>query len=108
MKPKQVIVNDRMQKHYVYELTQPMGKNFHPEFKPELTPREMLHLGVFGGKYMTDCRAEFPAGWFRGARLSSRRYDPKNQFLRGQGFATSFRVASKGVDTTGRSARLVS
>jgi hypothetical protein len=35
----------------------------------------MLGLGVFGGKYMTDCRGEFPASWFAGARLSPSRRD---------------------------------
>ena len=67
---RRVVVNDRMQKNYVYELTEPVGENFHPEFRPELTPREMLELGVFGGKYMTDCAAEFPPDWF--ARASGK------------------------------------
>ena len=49
-----VKVNDLMQQGYVYYLTEPAGKNFHPDFKPELTPKEMLELGVFGGKYMTE------------------------------------------------------
>lgn len=53
-----------------YYLTEPMGENFHPDFKPQLTPKEMLELGVFGGKYMTDCRDEFPADWFSNAKLS--------------------------------------
>ena len=52
---KEVIVNDLMQANYKYFLTQPVGKNFHSEFVPELSPIEMLNLGVFGGKYMTDC-----------------------------------------------------
>ncbi len=65
------MVNDRMQEGYVYFRTEPPGRNFHPEFKPELTPKEMLAIGVFGGKYMTDCRKEFPASWFRTAKLSS-------------------------------------
>lgn len=65
-----VTVNDLMQQGYCYLLTEPVGRNFDPEFVPELTPREMLALGVFGGKYMTDCRGEFPASWFRGAKLS--------------------------------------
>jgi hypothetical protein len=68
--PKTIVVNDRMQKGYRYRLTAPMGRGFDPAFKPELTPREMLELGVFGGKYMTDCRREFPASWFKRARLS--------------------------------------
>lgn len=68
--PKRWIeVNDRMQRNYVYLLTEPAGRNFHPDFKPELTPKEMLELGVFGGKYMTDCTREFPASWFRNAKL---------------------------------------
>ena len=50
-------VDDRMQQGYVYELTEPPGKGFHPGFRPELTPKQMLALGVFGGKYMTDCAA---------------------------------------------------
>lgn len=43
---KVVVVNDLMQKNYKYELVEPTGKNFDPEFKPELTPKEMLKLGV--------------------------------------------------------------
>jgi hypothetical protein len=65
-----ITVNDRMQRGYAYELTVPAGRNFDPGFRPELTPAEMLALGVFGGKYMTDCRDEFPARWFRRAKLS--------------------------------------
>jgi hypothetical protein len=57
---KKVVVNDKMQTNYTYYLIEPIGKNFDPEFKPELTPKEMLELGVFGGKYMTDCKEEFP------------------------------------------------
>jgi hypothetical protein len=71
-----VEVNDLMQTGYVYQLTQPAGRNFHPDFRPELTPAEMLALGVFGGKYMTDCGGEFPASWFGGARLCHVRHDP--------------------------------
>ena len=69
--PRSMTVNDTMQRGYRYVLTEPPGRNFHPEFRPELTPREMLRLGVFGGKYMTDCRAEFPSSWFEGAKLAT-------------------------------------
>ena len=72
-----VVVNDRMQRGYEYYRTEPIGKNFHPEFRPELTPRQMLELGVFGGRYMTDCREEFPASWFRRAKLCPDRHDPE-------------------------------
>ena len=65
-----VTVNDRMQRKYYYVRSAPVGRNFDPEFRPELTPKQMLALGVFCGKYMTDCRKEFPASWFARARLS--------------------------------------
>ena len=71
MARRTVTVNDKMQKGYRYELTAPVGRNFDPEFRPELSPREMLRLGVFGGKYMTDCRKEFPKSWFAGAKVAS-------------------------------------
>jgi len=67
---KKVVVNDKIQSNYIYYLIEPVGKNFDPEFKPELTPKEMLKLGVFGGKYMTDCKEEFPDDWFKEAKLS--------------------------------------
>jgi len=71
-----VTVNDLMQQGYTYVLSEPEGKNFHPDLRPDLTPAEMLELGVFGGKYMTDCRAEFPDYWFENARLCHERHDP--------------------------------
>ncbi|MEO7725602.1 MAG: hypothetical protein ABIU29_13115 [Chthoniobacterales bacterium] len=76
-KPKRVRVNDQMQRGYGYFLTKPMGKNFAPGFRPELTPKQLLRLGVFGGRYMTDCRDEFPEDWFEKAKLNPERHDPK-------------------------------
>jgi hypothetical protein len=65
-----------MQRGYAYRLTEPAGKHFHAEFRPQLAPKEMLALGVFGGKYMTDCAAEYPSDWFERARLCPERHDP--------------------------------
>jgi hypothetical protein len=73
---RQIVVNDRMQRGYRYSLTAPTGRDFDPQFRPQLTPPQMLELGVFGGKYLTDCRAEFPAEWFDNARLCAERHDP--------------------------------
>ena len=82
MKPIRVVVNDRMQHGFVYYRTEPTGRNFDEGFEPELTPAEMLRLGVFGGRYMTDCRDEFPRSWFTHAKLCADRHDPKLNFFK--------------------------
>jgi hypothetical protein len=81
MKASTVTVRDKMQRGYRYTLTEPAGRNFDPEFQPQLTPKQMLKLGVFGGKYMTDTRKEFPASWFTGAKLAKDKRDPKLNFF---------------------------
>ena len=70
MRKSTVSVSDKMQNRYRYVLTAPAGQDFDPEFRPQLTPAEMLKLGVFCGKYMTDCRKEFPKSWFAKAKLA--------------------------------------
>jgi hypothetical protein len=105
---RRVIVNDRMQRRYRYELREPAGRNFAEGFAPDLTPAKMLSMGVFGGKYMTDCRDEFPADWFAHARLSPGRRDPALNFF-GVDASTSLRYwLAKGWIHTRRPARLVS
>ena len=81
MKPVRVVVNDRMQSGYVYFRTKPIGRDFRAGFAPELTPKEMLALGVFGGRYMTDCAAEFPASWFNKAKLCPERHEASLNFF---------------------------
>lgn len=78
---KTIVVKNKMQKGYKYILTEPMGKNFDKDFKPMLTPKEMLRLGVFGGKYMNDCKSEYPKDWFVGAKMSLKK-DPKLNFFK--------------------------
>ena len=67
---KKIVVKDKMQKNYSYFLTEPIGKNFAPDFKPELTPKQMLSLGIFGGIYMRDCTKEFPSDWNKKAKFA--------------------------------------
>ena len=82
MKIKIVVEKDLMQTGYVYFLSEQTGKNFNPGFRPQLSPKEMLELGVFGGKYMTDCSAEFPTDWFENARLCTKIHDPNLNYFR--------------------------
>lgn len=67
---KRIVVNEEYQTGYTYILTEPMGKNFSNNFKPQLTPSQMLHLGVFGGNYFTYRPKEFPREWFEGVEFS--------------------------------------
>jgi hypothetical protein len=82
MKSKKIVVQDSMQSGYIYDRTEPVGKNFAPDFQPELTPKEMLALGVFGGKYMTDCQNEFPKDWYTNAKLSPLFHNPELNFFK--------------------------
>ena len=81
-KKKVIVVNNLMQKNYRYVLTEPEGKNFDKDFRPDLTPREMLSLGVFGGKYMTDCQKEYLVEWWKKAKLNSKIHDPKLNYFK--------------------------
>ena len=70
MKGDKVNVNDCMQLSYEYELTENIGVNFDPSFQPHVSPKEMLKMGIFEGKYCNDCRDELPLDWFESARIS--------------------------------------
>lgn len=72
---KTIHVSDRMQTGYNYRLIARPGKDFDPEFRPELTPQQILAYGAFEGKYMCDCTDEFPAEWYTSAKLSPEQPD---------------------------------
>ena len=81
---KIIISKDSMQRGYKYNLTKKVGRSFHPEFKPELTPKQMLSLGVFGGKYFSSsAQKEFPASWFKTKKLvqDKEKSNPKLNFF---------------------------
>jgi len=76
-----VVVNDLMQRGYNYQLVEPVGCTFETGFDPQLTPAQMLKMGVFGGKYLTDCHQEFPIAWFNSAKLSPKFRDPNLNYF---------------------------
>lgn len=76
-----MIVNDKMQQGYEYQYSEPIGQNFRADFKPELTPKQMLEFGVFEGHYLNDCQREFPEDWFQNARLSLIKPDVKANYF---------------------------
>ena len=85
MRKKTVTVNDKMQKRYQYTLSESEGKNFASDFKPTLTPKQMLSLGVFGGVYMRDCKKEFPKDWITRAKFAPKetyKHDTKINFFK--------------------------
>ena len=82
MTKKKVLVTDPLQRGYSYELTAPTGKDFLPGFNPDLTPKQMLELGVFGGDYFEGETGEYPSSWCTNAKLSQTgRYDIRQNFF---------------------------
>jgi len=77
---QRILVTDRMQQGYSYELVAPAGRAFAAGFEPHFSPAEMLAMGVFEGKYCNDCRGEFPKSWFEKARISDEPDPTLNHF----------------------------
>jgi hypothetical protein len=75
-----IVVNDKLQRDYHYQLVAPLGREFHAGFQPHFSPAEMLAMGVFEGKYLNDCGGEFPRSWFSKAKLSERPDPALNYF----------------------------
>jgi len=75
-----IIVSDTMQRNYHYRLVAPLGREFHADFQPHFSPSEMLAMGVFEGKYLNDCRGEFPRSWFSKAKISEQPDPALNYF----------------------------
>lgn len=87
MNPKKVFYSDNFQKHYRYYLTEPVGKNFNSEFRPELTPSQMLQLGVFGGAYYIGVKdlipSDLPRNWFLNVQFSKTGFkDPRLNYFK--------------------------
>ena len=78
---KKITVHDSMQRGYIYERVAKPGEDFDPEFNPELTPQQMLALGIFNGVYMRDCTDEFPKEWFTNAKLAEDKPDPRLNYF---------------------------
>lgn len=55
---------------YTYVLSRAAGKDFAADFTPDLSPQQMLELGVFGGNYFEGYYSEYPKEWFAHAKIS--------------------------------------
>ena len=79
IKGRKITVNNKMQNNYDYKLTYDAGDKLEYNlegfkvynFKPQFTPRQMLNMGVFEGKYCNDQTSEYPQEWFNSEKLSN-------------------------------------
>ena len=81
MKPVIVNFKNLMQEGSYVRTMPPGDMSDFPDFKPFYTPKQMLEMGVFEGKYLNSCTDEYPADWFENAKLSDVP-NPKLNFFR--------------------------
>jgi len=74
-------VSDALQESYSYTLVESEGQGFREDFRPDLTPIEMLELGVFGGAYFFEYPRELPEQWLEKAKLSIGKPDPSLNYF---------------------------
>ena len=58
-----------------------INKNIYKIFKPGLSPKKMLELGIFGGSYFGLNIKEYPSVWFKKAKIS-KKFDINNNRFR--------------------------
>lgn len=66
---------------YTYTATEPEGKNFDSDFTPELTPKQMFELGVFGANYFQGEYDEIPSSWLKHAKIADH-HDPSQNYFK--------------------------
>ena len=64
--------------------------DFYKLFKPQLSPKKMLELGVFGGSYFEGKIKEYPKSWFKNAKLSKTFDVNKNRFKIASGLSRKY------------------
>lgn len=70
---KTITANNKLQKNYKYQLTEPIGKNFDIRFRPDISPKEMLEMGIFGGLYLNSAINEYPKDWFTNVKFTTKK-----------------------------------
>jgi len=75
-----ITVNDSFQTNYEYLISAKIGNHFQVKFNPYFSPKKMLSLGIFEGKYCNDCIQEYPNEWFENAKISQIPDIHKNYF----------------------------
>ena len=65
-------------------------------FSPELSPKEMLELGVFGGWYFGNDIDEYPKSWFKKAKKSENGFDVELNYFKIKSGQSRLEWQSKG------------